>query len=187
FAEWLPIMQSYERGAPQYFATPAVNLVLALDVSLGHIVAEGVEARVARHARVAAAFRAAWRALGLATLPARDAIAANTLSAVYYPDGVDASLVGRARAEGVAIAGGLHPEAKARYFRVGHMGAMAASDALAAVGAIERALAAGGPRGDVGAGGAAAQGALARRVRLANKTVSPNPRPAPPAPAVPAA
>jgi alanine-glyoxylate transaminase/serine-glyoxylate transaminase/serine-pyruvate transaminase len=163
FAEWLPIMEGYERGAPRYFATPAVNLVLALDVSLGHILAEGVEARFARHARMAAAFRGAWRALGLAMLPARDAIAANTLSAVYFPDGVDASLVGRVRAEGVAIAGGLHPEAKARYFRVGHMGAMGASDVLAAVGAVERALAAGGRKVDLGAGVAAAQAALAGR------------------------
>lgn len=167
FAEWLPIMESYERGAPQYFATPAVNLVLALDVSLGHILGEGIDARFARHARMGSAFRAAWRALGLAMLPARDAIAANTLSAVYYPDGVDASLVGRVRAEGVIIAGGLHPSAKARYFRVGHMGAMAASDVVAAVAAVERALAAGGHAVALGAGVAAAQSVLADRGKVA--------------------
>jgi alanine-glyoxylate transaminase/serine-glyoxylate transaminase/serine-pyruvate transaminase len=161
FGEWLPIMEGYERGTPAYFATPAVNLILALDVALAQVVAEGMDARFARHARLAAAFRAAWRALGLAILPAREAIAASTLSAVYYPDGVDASLVGRVRAEGVAIAGGLHPDARTRYFRVGHMGAMQASDALAAVGAIERALLAGGHKIEPGAGVAAAQAALA--------------------------
>jgi alanine-glyoxylate transaminase/serine-glyoxylate transaminase/serine-pyruvate transaminase len=161
FMEWLPIMEAYERGAPQYFATPPVNTLLALDVSLGHLVAEGIEARFARHARQASAFRAAGRALGLRMLPAREDIAASTLSAFYYPDGVDAALVGRVRAEGIIIAGGLHPEARTKYFRVGHMGAMKASDVLAAVGALERALAASGHRLDFGAGLAAAQAVLA--------------------------
>jgi alanine-glyoxylate transaminase/serine-glyoxylate transaminase/serine-pyruvate transaminase len=159
--EWLPIMEAYERGAPQYFATPAVNTVLALDVSLGQLVAEGMDARVARHARQAAAFRAACRALGLGFLPAREEIAANTLSAVYYPAGVDATLVGRMREQGIIMAGGLHPEARTKYFRVGHMGSMKASDLLAAVGALERALAAGGHAVDLGTGLAAAQRVLA--------------------------
>jgi alanine-glyoxylate transaminase/serine-glyoxylate transaminase/serine-pyruvate transaminase len=160
FAEWLPIMEGYEKGAPAYFATPAVNLILALEVSLGHILAEGIEARFARHRRAAAAFRAGCRALGLSLLPSSDAITANTLSAVYYPAGVDAALVGRMRAEGIAIAGGLHPAARARYFRVGHMGAMNTTDLLGAVGALERALAASGHRAAPGAGVAAAQAVL---------------------------
>jgi alanine-glyoxylate transaminase/serine-glyoxylate transaminase/serine-pyruvate transaminase len=158
--EWLPIMEAYERGTPQYFATPPVNLILALDVSLGQLVAEGMDARVARHGRIAAAFRAACRALGLALLPARDEIAASTLSAVYYPAGVDATLVGRMREQGIAIAGGLHPDARTKYFRVGHMGAMKASDLLAAVGALERALGAAGHAVELGVGLAAAQRVL---------------------------
>ena len=157
-------MESYEKGAPQYFATPATNLVLALDVSLGQLVAEGMDARFARHARQAAAFRAACRALGLSMLPAREAIAANTLSAFYYPNGVDAALVGRVRGEGIIMAGGLHPDAKTKYFRVGHMGVMTAADILAAVGALERALVASGYKFEPGVGrgdGAAAPGARA--------------------------
>lgn len=144
WAEWLPIMRSYEERKPQYFATPAVQLVAALDVSLGKLLAEGMESRFARHARMGAAFRAAWRALELRPLPAREELAANTLSALYYPAGVDASLVGRIGAEGVVVAGGLHPDAKTKYFRVGHMGACSPGDVLATVGAVERALAASG-------------------------------------------
>jgi alanine-glyoxylate transaminase/serine-glyoxylate transaminase/serine-pyruvate transaminase len=161
FGEWLPIMEAYERGTPAYFATPPVNLILALDVSLGQIVAEGIDARVARNGRLAGAFRAGCRALGLGMLPASEQVAAHTLSAIFYPEGVDATLVGRVRAEGITIAGGLHPEVKAKYFRVGHMGAMASSDLLAVVGALERALASGGHRVDLGAGLAAAQATLA--------------------------
>jgi alanine-glyoxylate transaminase/serine-glyoxylate transaminase/serine-pyruvate transaminase len=165
--EWLPIMEAYESGTPKYFATPPVNLIFALDVSLGQLLAEGVEARVARHDRQAAAFRAGCRALGLQMLPARDAIAASTLSAVYYPAGIDASLVARVRAEGIAIAGGLHPEARAKYFRVGHMGAMHASDLLAVVGGLERALVGGGHKVDLGSGLAACQATLLARAPLA--------------------
>ena len=160
FAEWLPIMEAYEAGKPAYFATPPVNLVAALDVSLGQILAEGLEARFARHRRMARAFRAAWRALGLRMLPASEALTANTLSAVYYPEGVDASLVGRVRGEGVVLAGGLHPELKARYFRVGHMNRVGPGDVLTAVGAVERALAAAGHRTQPGIAVAAAQASL---------------------------
>jgi len=160
WGEWLPIMDGYERGAPAYFATPAVNLVAALDVALGHIVEEGMSARVARHDRLASAFRAAWKALGLRLLPARAELCANTLSAVYYPAGVDASFVGRVRAAGIVIAGGLHPDAKTKYFRVGHMGVLGASDVIATIAAIERALAKSGYKFDLGAGVAAAQKSL---------------------------
>ncbi len=162
FGEWLPIMESYERGAPQYFATPAVNLVAALEVSLGRICAEGMGARAARHERVAGAFRAAWRALGLSTVPKTEAISAHTMSAVWYPDGVDASFVGRAREQGVVLAGGLHPDIKTKYFRVGHMGAVDASDTVATVGAIERAMALSGRRVELGVAVAAAQGVLSK-------------------------
>jgi alanine-glyoxylate transaminase / serine-glyoxylate transaminase / serine-pyruvate transaminase len=112
--------------------------------------------------RMARAFRAAWSALGLRPLPAREELQANTLSALYYPEGVDAGLVAAARLEGVVIAGGLHPELKARYFRVGHMNAVNESDVLSTVGALERALARAGHRAasGVGAGVAAAQAAL---------------------------
>ncbi len=142
FAQWLPVMEAYEARKPFYFATPAVNLVAALDVSLGKLLAEGMEARFARHQQMANAFRAAWRAMELELLP-REGLAANTLSAVYYPEGVDATFPGRV--SGIVIAGGLHPEARTKYFRVGHMGAVSANDVVATVSAIERAL---GRRGE---------------------------------------
>ncbi|WP_163780416.1 pyridoxal-phosphate-dependent aminotransferase family protein [Myxococcus vastator] len=160
FAEWLPIMEAYEAGKPAYFATPPVNLVAALDVSLGQILAEGMDARFARHQRMARAFRAAWKAMGLRLLPTSDAVAAHTLSAVYYPDGVDAALVGGVKGQGVVVAGGLHPDLKARYFRVGHMNRVGPADVLATVGALERALIAAGHRSEPGAAVAAAQASL---------------------------
>ncbi|MGZ3424977.1 MAG: pyridoxal-phosphate-dependent aminotransferase family protein [Polyangiales bacterium] len=138
--EWLPIMISYEARKPMYFATPAVNLVAALDTSLGQLLAEGMDARFARHQKMANAFRAAWRALELKSLPVRAELAANTLSALWLPEGFDPTLAGKIGKEGIVVAGGLHPDAKTKYFRVGHMGAISANDVLATVGAVERAL-----------------------------------------------
>jgi alanine-glyoxylate transaminase/serine-glyoxylate transaminase/serine-pyruvate transaminase len=66
--------------------------------------------------------RDGFRAMGLAPVPVREELLANTLSALRYPQGVDASLVGRIAARGVIVAGGLHPAIKDQYFRVGHMG-----------------------------------------------------------------
>jgi alanine-glyoxylate transaminase / serine-glyoxylate transaminase / serine-pyruvate transaminase len=161
FGAWLPILEAYEAKKGAYFATPAVQLVEALDASVASLLAEGMEARVARPQAIARAFRAAWSAMKLAPLPASDDVAAHTLSALYYPQGVDASLVARIAAEGAVVAGGLHPDARTKYFRVGHMGATGSAEVLATVGAIERALHASGHRAaPMGAAIAAAQSAL---------------------------
>jgi alanine-glyoxylate transaminase/serine-glyoxylate transaminase/serine-pyruvate transaminase len=159
FAEWLPIHEAYEAEKPAYFATPAVNLITALDVSLGQLLAEGLGARVQRHVRFATAVRAAAAALGLESL-ARPGVQAHTLTALRYPAGIDASLVKAIAAQGVVVAGGLHPALKATYFRVGHMGAVTAGDLVTTIAALERALAALGHRAAPGAGVTALQQAL---------------------------
>ena len=162
WTNWLPIMEGYEARRPAYFGTPAVNLIWALNVSLGQILEEGVDARFARHRRLSSAFKAAIGALGLGQVPVRPEVAANTLTAPYYPDGVDKSLLSYVNEAGVIVAGGLHGEIRDRYFRVGHMGAVTPSDILATVGAIERGLLQAGCKFDPGVGLAAAQEALQR-------------------------
>src|SRR5690606_38943505 len=132
---WLPIMQAYEARRPSYFATPATNHVLALQVGLQEILddsyrgMQGVEARWARHADAASALHQAWSRLGL-ELVARNEVAAHTLSAILYPAGRDASLVQAINAQGLTVAGGLYPTLKDRYFRVGHMGWVITQPAL---------------------------------------------------------
>lgn len=120
--QWQPIMEAYLARRGSYFSTPATTLVWALRTGLAEILESGMEARFQQHQRAADAMRAAWSHLGLELLPARPELAANTLSAIRYPQGVDSSVVGRIKAHGVIVAGGLHPEIKHTYFRVGHMG-----------------------------------------------------------------
>lgn len=155
FANWLPVMEAHEARKSSYFGTPAVNLVTALNVSLGQILEEGMEARFARHRRLSDACKAGIAALGLRQLP-RAEVAAHTLTAPLYPDGVDASLVGKINAAGVIVATGLHPQYKNAYFRIGHMGPHNDADILACMGALEKALAASGYAFEHGAGVAAA-------------------------------
>ena len=157
---WMPIMIAYEERRPSYFGTPAVNLIWALNVSLGQILDEGMDARFARHRKLSRAVKAAVTALGMEQVPVSADKAANTLTAPYFPEGVDRSMLGTVKEEGVILAGGLHPEIKARYFRVGHMGVVSASDVLATVGAIETGLARAGYGFEAGVGLAAAQAVL---------------------------
>ncbi len=119
---WLPVHRAYAERRPSYFATPATPLIMALEVGLGELLADGIEARVASHARAAAGIRAACAVLGVRPVPRSAAETGDTLSVLFYPEGVDASLLPRIAAHGVTVAGGLHPEIRTASFRIGHMG-----------------------------------------------------------------
>ena len=141
WANWLPIMRAYEERKPSYFGTPAVNLVLALEKSLALILEEGLDKRIERHRKIGLAFRAGLKILGLDIIPVNEEVAANTLSAPYFPNGVVGSeILNKISAEGVVVAGGLLPEIKSTYFRVGHMGKTGLEDVVTTLTAIESAL-----------------------------------------------
>ena len=138
---WLPIMKAYEERRPSYFGTPPVNLITALETSLKIIVSEGLVNRVNRHQKLASAFRLAISSLGLKLLPIKSTIAANTLTAIYYPEGIDGNtLRTKMAACDIIIAGGLLPEIKEKYFRIGHMGSVSSKDIIATLSALEFAL-----------------------------------------------
>ncbi len=141
WSNWLPVMSAYEARRPSYFGTPAVNLIVALETSLKIICKEGLDQRVKRHQTLAKAFRAGIKALDLEILPKSESIAASTLTAVYYPKGINgAALLSKVASSNVLLAGGLLSEIKASYFRIGHMGSVSANDLIAVLGALERAL-----------------------------------------------
>jgi len=141
WGNWLPVMEAYEARKPSYFGTPAVNLVVALETSLKIILKEGLENRFQRHRKIARAFRSAISAMGLKMIPVSEKVAANTLSAPYYPEGVEGgNLLPEITKAGIIMAGGLLPDIKSKYFRVGHMGSVNQSDILGSVAALESAL-----------------------------------------------
>ncbi|KAJ3188718.1 hypothetical protein HDU85_004432 [Gaertneriomyces sp. JEL0708] len=122
FKKWLPIMRNYEARKPSYFATPAVQLILALEQSLRQLVDQGMDARFAKHREASKIVKDHLETKGLKLVPVNREVAANTLTAVYYPTNVPGpELLQKIGAGGVVVAGGLHPQHAAKYFRIGHM------------------------------------------------------------------
>lgn len=122
FLKWLPIMQKYEARQASYFATPPVQLILALEASLKLLVEADLESRFAKHAEASQKIKSAVQKLGIKLVPVDPAIAANTLTAAYYPPGIaPADFLKAFTDSGIVIAGGLHPKHNTKYFRIGHM------------------------------------------------------------------
>ncbi|ORY70657.1 PLP-dependent transferase [Leucosporidium creatinivorum] len=125
YKRWLPIMQSYEAGAPGYFATPPVNLIYALDESLRQIT-EGpvsLEQRFKLHKEASQKFKAAALELGFKQVAVNPEDGANGMTALYLPEGIaPPAIIGALGARDIVIAGGLHKDIKAKYIRFGHMG-----------------------------------------------------------------
>jgi alanine-glyoxylate transaminase/serine-glyoxylate transaminase/serine-pyruvate transaminase len=141
WSHWLPVMESYEKRKPSYFGTPAVNLVAALEVSLQIILNEGLAARFERHRNTGAAIRSGLAEFGLKQIPLSNDIAANTLSAPLYPEGISGSdLLKYIDEAGVILAGGLLPEIKQTYFRIGHMGSVNQGDIAATLSSVKHGL-----------------------------------------------
>jgi alanine-glyoxylate transaminase/serine-glyoxylate transaminase/serine-pyruvate transaminase len=140
-SRWLPIMDTYERGDAGYFATPPVNMIYSLHESLKQILDEGLEERIQRHSIISRAVKAAVNALSLDCLPISNEIAANTVTAPFFPPKVESKRFHETvRREGVVLARGVQKELRDKYFRIGHMGNMRSSEILAIVGAIEKGL-----------------------------------------------
>lgn len=129
---WIPIMKAYESGAGAYFATPAVQLVHALNVSLDEILsAQGtIQERVEAHKVASDEFKGKLiNELGLQLVPNSMDVAAHGLSVVYYPEGITAgALLSKMAENGFTIAGGIYKDYKDKYFRVGHMGVSAVGE-----------------------------------------------------------
>lgn len=123
FKNWLPIMQAYESKKPMYFATPPTQLVQALHASLKQILSVPIEARFAQHRKVSEYVKSKVTSMGLKQLAADPANAANTMTAIYLPEGLTPpEILPKLMSRGVVFAGGLHREIAARYIRFGHMG-----------------------------------------------------------------
>ena len=137
--KWLEVFKNTIDLKTGYFGTPNVNLLSALNVSLKSILKEGLKNRYERHEIIAKAFRNAINSVGLRMVP--EGSYANTLSVPYLPDGVKKDLfLTDAERYGAIFAGGLLPDIKDKYFRIGHMGSVNSSEVMISVGAIERSL-----------------------------------------------
>ena len=135
FEKWIPIMDEPSK----YFATPAVNLVWAMQEATSIIEEEGYKARYERHKKNAEAMQKALESMGFTILAEKEHRAV-TLSNLIYPEGVDdVKFRNTMFEEGMTVAGGLAAYA-GKMFRLGHMGNIDINDEVAVLGIIERGL-----------------------------------------------
>jgi aspartate aminotransferase-like enzyme len=120
--------------------TPATSLVVALDVALGLLLEEGLEAAFERHVRLGRACRAGVQAMGL-ELFSPDDDSASVVTAIRAPEGIDSGeLVLSLRDRfGITLAPGQGP-LKGKVFRIGHIGWFDVFDITTALAAVELAL-----------------------------------------------
>ena len=141
--------------------TPAVSLLMGLDVAIGLLKAEGLAHVYRRHERLAAAARAGAEALGLTLFPR--ATPSPAVTAIVAPPGVDGEAVVRGYGEehNITIAGG-QGEMKGKIFRLAHLGYVGEYDVIVGLAALERVLARLGVPVELGAAVAAAQRIFAK-------------------------
>lgn len=120
--------------------TPAVSLVLGLDVALGLLLEEGLEAAWERHRLLGRACREGAKAMGLELFSPDDDRSA-VVTAIRAPRGIDAGEVVKALGTrfGITIANG-QGALKGKIFRLGHIGWFDVFDVTTQLAAVELAL-----------------------------------------------
>jgi serine---pyruvate transaminase len=157
YFDWERTVSGQRKDPPDSPFTPAVGLISALDVALGLIEDEGIEAVYERHRLLGRATREAARALELDTLGDGDETS-NVVTAVTLPDSIDGAKVPKLMRDrfGITIAGG-QGRLKGKIARIAHCGYFGAFDIVVTVAALEMTLRELGHDLELGAGVAAAQ------------------------------
>jgi serine---pyruvate transaminase len=157
YFDWERTVSGQRKDPPDSPFTPAVGLIRALDVALGLIAEEGLDAVYERHRLLGRATREATRALELDTLGEPDDNA-NVVTAIALPDSIDGAKVPKLMRDsfGITIAGG-QGHLKGKIARIAHCGYFGAFDVLVTLAGLEMTLRELGYELELGAGVAAAQ------------------------------
>jgi aspartate aminotransferase-like enzyme len=157
FFDWGRTVKGQRKDPPDSPFTPAVGLIMALDVALGMIEEEGLEQVYDRHRVLGRATREAVRALDLETFGPDDDNA-NVATAIRLPDTIDGAKVPSTMRDryGITIAGG-QEQLKGKIARIAHCGYFGAFDIVLTIAAFEMTLRELGHDVELGAGVGAAQ------------------------------
>jgi len=121
--------------------TPAISIFYSMDTAFEMMRAEGLEGVYTRHEAIAGYTRDRVKSLGLKLVPVDEKFASNTVTAVWWPEGIDAKALGkRAREEFGVVLGGGQGKLDGKIFRVGHLGWVSKDDVVAALDVVERLL-----------------------------------------------
>jgi serine---pyruvate transaminase len=127
YFDWKRTRKAQAEG-PQSPYTPAIPLVLGLDVALDMLLEDGLEASWSRTEALGAMVRGRVKQLGL-ELFSPDEPSCSLVTAIVTPEGVDGDGVRKALADrhGIVVAGG-QGSLKGKIWRVGQFGAITERD-----------------------------------------------------------
>lgn len=121
--------------------TPAMSIYYAMDKAFELIRAEGLEGVFTRHEAIANYTRQRVKGLGLSLVPVDESRASNTVTAVWWPEGVDGKAISkRAREEFGIVLGGGQGKLEGKIFRVGHLGWVQQHEVAEALDVVEKLL-----------------------------------------------
>jgi aspartate aminotransferase-like enzyme len=122
--------------------TPAMAVYFQLEKAFELMRAEGLEGIFSRHQAIGEYARERVRQLGLTLVPTDPARASDTVTAVWWPEGVDGKAIStRAREEFGVVLGGGQGKLQGKIFRIGHLGFVSKEDVQQAFDVVERLLA----------------------------------------------
>jgi aspartate aminotransferase-like enzyme len=139
YFDWKKYQKNAEKDTTPF--TPAVSLVLGLNVALGMIREEGLDNVISRHGRLAEATRKGCEALGLKLFAPAEG-RGSAVTPAWVPEGVDGKAIVRIMKSkyGVTIAGG-QDDYVGKIIRVGHLGYFGEFDIITTLAALEMTLA----------------------------------------------
>ncbi len=156
---YFEFMDMVKMNADGYFPyTPPTPLLRGLRAALDRLFREGLEAVIARHARIAEGVRRGVHAWGLDLVAEHPSFFSDTVSAIRTPENVDARDVLRIAYDemNTSFGSGL-ARLQGKVFRIGHLGDFNEGMALTALSIAEMSLVRAGANIQLGAGVAAAQ------------------------------
>ncbi len=165
-ADWLPrfyfdlrrTRDAYDKGESTF--TPPINLMYGLDTALDMIAEEGLDAVLARHARLSRALKAGAAALGLRNF-AMSELQSNTVACFHVPETLDGTkIIRRLYEKHRTVIAGARNRLSGKMLRFGTMGAITEADILMDLLHLEDVLAEFGHPFEKGASLAAAIAAL---------------------------
>ncbi|MDR2035647.1 MAG: alanine--glyoxylate aminotransferase family protein [Coriobacteriales bacterium] len=158
YFDWKKYLKSLGQDTTPF--TPAVSLMIGLDVSLKMMREEGIDNVIARHSRLAEATRQGVEALGLELFAPAEG-RGSAVTPVWVPEGIDGKELVKImkNKHGVTIAGG-QDEYTGRIIRIGHLGYFDDFDIIVTLSALEMALTELGYEFEPGSGIKAAESVL---------------------------
>ncbi len=140
YFDWTAAKKAYEKSPPQTPWTPAVSVIMQLDLALQQILDEGLENALERHVLLGRAAREGVKDMGL-KLFGPDEDMNTAVTAAWVPEGVDGKALVRLmfQEHGIQVAGG-QGQMEGKIFRIGHCGYFDAYDIISTIASAELAL-----------------------------------------------